>query len=67
MISLVGIISIFIVAIVVGKHLKRIHPMAYIIIVLLALLQMGVVLYDMYTSKNPNNEEAEKIILRDDN
>jgi hypothetical protein len=51
--ALIGIIVLMILAIVVGKRSSALGLPQYIIIVLIALAQVCVVLYDVFTQKPP--------------
>ncbi|HUL44382.1 MAG TPA: hypothetical protein VLY03_08500 [Bacteroidota bacterium] len=46
-------IALMIIAMLLGKNFPRIRPLSYIVIVLIALLQVGIVLYSMYTMQPP--------------
>jgi len=48
-----GTIALMIIAMLLGKNFPKIRPLSYVVIVLIALLQVGIVLYTMYTMQPP--------------
>jgi hypothetical protein len=53
MLSLAGLIVPFLLAITYGKHSRTRRKTRYVLVALLAVVQTGLVLLDMYTQKNP--------------
>jgi hypothetical protein len=53
MLTLSGTILMLIIAILIGKHVKQFHPFTYSIVILLTLVEVGIVLYEMYTMPMP--------------
>jgi multisubunit Na+/H+ antiporter MnhE subunit len=53
MTSLSSILTGFIIAIIIGKHTLRFRYLIRIIIGILAMVQVCVVLYEMFTLSNP--------------
>jgi hypothetical protein len=53
MISLSLIILVFLVVILIGKHTVRLRPLTYVVIGILALVQVAIVVYEMFTLPNP--------------
>ena len=51
--AVAGTIGLLMIVILIGKNFKKIHPVIYIIIVFIAVLQVGIVLYVMYTMQIP--------------
>jgi hypothetical protein len=51
--SLTGIVIVLLVSALVGKHSRPVRLTTYGIAAILALLQVLMVLYDMYTQKLP--------------
>ena len=48
-----GTIGLLMIIILIGKNVKKIHPIVYIIITFIAILQVGIILYAMYTMQIP--------------
>ena len=55
MIALAGMLGLMVIAIVIGKHTKKIYPSSYIVIAFLALIQVVFVLVKMYTMSEPTH------------
>jgi hypothetical protein len=53
MLSIAGTLGLMVLIITMGKTRKEIHPLSYFFIAVLALLQVCIVLYDMYTMAKP--------------
>ncbi|MBI4547762.1 MAG: hypothetical protein HY707_07275 [Ignavibacteriae bacterium] len=53
MIALLGIVGLLMLVITIGKRQKEIRPISYIFVVVIALLQVMIVLYDIYTMEPP--------------
>jgi heme/copper-type cytochrome/quinol oxidase subunit 4 len=53
MITLGGMLGLMILAIIIGKKTKTVYPSSYIVIVLIALIQVFLVLYSMFTMSEP--------------
>ncbi|HYQ85614.1 MAG TPA: hypothetical protein VES59_00080 [Bacteroidota bacterium] len=53
MLTLDGTIFMLMVAILIGKKTRRYTLFSYFLIVLIALIEVGLVLYDMYTMPMP--------------
>jgi hypothetical protein len=53
MTTLAVLIGLMMGAIIFGKRSKRITPMTYLILALLALLQVGFLLFRMFTMQRP--------------
>ncbi len=53
MLTVVGVIGGYIIAIIVGKHVPRMKISTYFIIALIALMQVAFVLYELYTKQAP--------------
>jgi hypothetical protein len=53
MVSLSGIIILYVIGIIVGKHRQRITPGSIILLVALAVMQTVLIAIDMYTRKPP--------------
>lgn len=53
MVTLSGTILMLMVSILIGKHAKRLHLAAYATILFLTLVEVGLVLYQMYTMPIP--------------
>ncbi len=53
MLSLGGLIGGYILAIIVGKHVKRVKISTYFTIALITLMQVAIVLYELYTKQIP--------------
>lgn len=49
-----GIVILMILTIVIGKRIGRVNTNAYLIVLLIAILQVCVVLIHMYTAEPPN-------------
>lgn len=54
MLALGGMLGVMLIAIFIGKHTKEIHPSSYILIALLALLQIFLLLVKIYTMFEPS-------------
>ena len=46
-------IGLLMIVILIGKNVKKIHPIVYMIITFIAILQVGIILYSMYTMQIP--------------
>ena len=53
MLSIGGTLGLMVLIIMIGKTKKKIHPLSYFFIGIIALLQVCIVLYDMYTMAKP--------------
>lgn len=53
MIPLLALIVIFMIVVYAGKHVRRPGPRSYLFIGLLTAIQVGIVLYFMYTMESP--------------
>jgi hypothetical protein len=51
--TLLGIIGLMMVAIGIGKRSSRLGGKQYVMILIITLLQVGIVLYHMYTMDMP--------------
>lgn len=53
MIAVSGTLGLIILVILIGKNKKTIRPFTYVAIIIIALLQVLIVFYSMYTMTNP--------------
>jgi len=53
MLTLDGTIAMLLLAILIGKHTRRYTLFSYVLIILIALIEVGLVLFDMYTMPMP--------------
>lgn len=53
MMSLAGLIGGYIIALLVGKRVMRVKHSTYFILALVALMQVAIVLYELYTKQIP--------------
>ena len=53
MLSVAGTLGLLILVIALGKRQKEIHPLSYVFVVVIALLQVLIVLYDVYKMEPP--------------
>jgi hypothetical protein len=53
MITLGGLIGLYLVAVIIGKQVRRINGGTMILLLLLAILQTGFVLFDMFLKHLP--------------
>jgi hypothetical protein len=53
MLTLGGIIGLYIVAVMIGKQRRRITAGIVVLLLLLAILQTGIVLFDMFSKTVP--------------
>jgi hypothetical protein len=53
MTSLVGLILLFLFTIIFGKRVERVNIWTYLIVLLIAILQVCVVLFHLYTIEPP--------------
>ncbi|MDE3056847.1 MAG: hypothetical protein KGJ59_02680 [Bacteroidota bacterium] len=53
MLTLAGLIGGYILALIVGKHVLRMKVSTYFLIALITLVQVAVVLYELYTKEYP--------------
>jgi len=53
MITIAGIVLNLMLAITIGKHTRQMRMGTYVFITLLALLLVGMIMYDMYTMPYP--------------
>ncbi len=51
--ALVGTLALMMAVVLVGKSFKQIRPLAYVIVIAIALLQVAIVLYAMFTMPFP--------------
>ena len=51
--ALVGLILVFLVVILAGKHVRRPGPRSYLFIVFLTMIQIAVVMFYIFTAKSP--------------
>jgi hypothetical protein len=53
MVSLSGMIILYVIGIIVGKRRQRVTPGAIMLLIALAIMQTVIVAIDMYTRKPP--------------
>ena len=53
MIAVSGTLGLIILVILIGKHKKTIRPLTYAAVIIIALMQVLIVCYAMYTMTNP--------------
>jgi uncharacterized membrane protein AbrB (regulator of aidB expression) len=53
MLTLGGLIALYFAAVVLGKHSRRVSAGTVVILLLIAILQTGAVLFDMFTKQPP--------------
>ena len=51
--TLLGIIGLMMVAIGIGRRSSRLGSKQYVVVLIITLLQVGIVLYHMYTMEMP--------------
>ncbi|MBI5021924.1 MAG: hypothetical protein HZB59_10855 [Ignavibacteriales bacterium] len=54
MIAVIGTLGLLMIVVIIGKHIRQHHWRQHILIVIIAMLQVAVVVYVMYSLQIPD-------------